>query len=337
MQDDMFSLLPVLKIIARNKKTIAYATLIPALLVAVISFFVPNYYTSFCRFIPVNASQVMPSVIFGGGGNYPFGGDTDVDRIQNIANSDALAFALIDSFHLYQYYDFDPKEPKDIAKILKEFKSNYTVTKDLYGGLKLSIEDKDNARAMAMTNAAMAKIIQKDRGIATGNLSTMQKMLQKSLVSCQREMDSLTEIINRLNRAYRYSSFTLKHEVLSQASPGMSYETQLGVIQKAEKLSKDSLAVITEKMYDAGVLDARRSDVNAKYIQNKNNLFNIQSVLEAELKTLQIIEPPRVAWTKSSPHRSFWCIGAALFSFFVTVLFLLVREKMPFFEPEINK
>lgn len=334
---DTFSLLPVFKIIARHKKTIGYATLIPALCVAVISFFVPDYYTSFCRFIPVNASQIMPSVVFGGGGNYPFGGNTDVDRIQNIANSDALAFALIDSFHLYQYYDFDPKAPKDIARTLKKFKQNYTVTKDLYGGLKLSIENKDNTLAMAMTNAAMAKIIQKDREIATGNLRTMLEILQKSLTSCQREMDSLTQIINNINRTYRYSSLSLKHQVLSQASPGMSYEAQLGVIQNVENLPKDSLSVITEKMYDAGVLDARRSDVNAKYIQIKNNLFNIQSILEADIKTLQIIEPPRVAWTKSGPNRIFWCIGATLFSLFSTVLFLLVRENIPFFEQEINK
>lgn len=321
------SLLSLLQTIYRWRKPILKLTLAATLLAAVISFFQPNYYKAFNKFVPVNIGQVMPGVVFGGGGSAPYGTTDDLDRLQNIAGSGELASYLVTRFHLYKHYQIDSAGTRAAYDVATKFSKNYTVTKDEYGGLEVAFESTDPQLSADVANEAVAQIARIDRDLATSNLKAIAATLERTMSGSSTILDSLSREINKINRRYKYPSIALRRELLVQASPGMTPDAQLGLLQKASKISQDSLAAITENLYVAGIYDSRRSDLNGRIIGDNGAYIHIKAALESDVTTIKVIEHAVKPQIKSRPMRSLIVVGAAIATLVLSVLGILLFEQ----------
>jgi tyrosine-protein kinase Etk/Wzc len=173
------SLLSLVRTIYKWRKPLLKVTAAAFVLAAAISLLLPNYYRAYTKAIPNSAAAVMPNVLFGGGGVAPYGGADDLDRLQNFANSTELIDFLIQNFHLYKHYDLDSTSQLSRYTIGMHIAKLYSVAKDEFGGVEISMEDCDPKMAAALANAAMAKIAELDREAATANLKAMVTTYEK--------------------------------------------------------------------------------------------------------------------------------------------------------------
>jgi hypothetical protein len=140
-------------------------------------------------------------------------------------------------------------------------------------------------------------------------------------------LDSFSRQINKINRTYKYPSIALRRELLAQATPGMSADAQIGLIQRADRMSADSLAAITENLYIAGILDSRRADMNGRYIGDKGLYLHAKSALESSVKTLQVIEKATPPPVKSRPKRAILVLSATFLAFLASVVGIIVFDQ----------
>ncbi len=323
------SLLSLIKTIYNWRKQLILVTIAAVIIAAVISLFLPNYYKAFSKFIPSNPSQTMPNMIFanGGGGNIPFGTSDDLDRLQNIAGSGELASYLISKFDLYKHYTIDSTSDRAAYYIGLRFSKNYSISKDEFGGIEIAVEDTDPKLAAEIANAAVEQIGKIDRSLAIANLQAMATAFEKTMARADSDRDSLSQAINKINRRYRYPSIALRRELLTQASPGMTAEAQLGMLQRANNLSADSLAAITENLYTAGAYDAIRGGITQQMSVDKNTYLHLKAALNANIQTIQVVERAVAPQIKSRPVRSIIVLGAGFVSLLLSVLGILLFEQ----------
>jgi tyrosine-protein kinase Etk/Wzc len=321
------SLLGLVRTIYKWRKPLLQVSAAAFVLSAGISLLLPNYYRAYTKALPNSPSAVMPNTLFGGGGITPYGDADDLDRLQNFANSAELLDFLIQKFHLYKHYNIDSTGTMARYTIGLEMDKLYSVAKDEFGGVEISVEDRDPKMAADLANAAMEKVAELDKNTATANLKAMLKAYEGSLATSSQAIDSFSRQINKINRTYKYSSIALRREVLAQASPGMSPDAQLGMIQRANNLPADSLAAITENLYDAGVLDARRADMNGRYIGDQGLYLRTKVALEADVKTMQVIERASPPPIKSRPKRGILVMAATFLTLLASVVGIIVFEQ----------
>ncbi len=321
------SLLSLVRTIYRWRKQLFMLSGAALVLATVVSLLLPNYYRAYTKAIPNSPSAVMPNTLFSGGGIVPYGNADDLDRLQNFANSGDLIDFLIQKFHLYKHYNLDSTGTLARHTIGLHIEKLYSVAKDEYGGVEISVEDRDPKMAAALANAAMEHVAEMDRATATSNLKAMAKTYERVLADNTHALDSLSRRINKINRAYRYPSIALRRELLVQATPGMSADAQIGLIQRANKLSADSLASITENLYDAGVLDSRRARANDMCLEAQKLYLQTQATLASGVQTMQIIEhatPPQI---KSRPKRATLILTSAFLALLAGIVGIIVFEQ----------
>jgi hypothetical protein len=107
----------------------------------------------------------------------------------------------------------------------------------------------------------------------------------------------------------------------------MSADAQLGLIQRADRMSSDSLAAISENLYTAGVLDARRSKMNDIYIDDQKFYARAKSALESGVKTLQVIEKASPPPVKSRPKRAVLVLSATFLAFLASVVGIIIFDQ----------
>jgi tyrosine-protein kinase Etk/Wzc len=320
------SLISLLQLIYRWRKQLLQITLAGAIVSAGVSLLLPNYYRAYTKAVAVGNNSATPNAVFGGGGA-PFGSADDVDRLQNLAQSGELIDFLNEKFQLYKHYQIDSTSNRAKYDLGLEFAKLYSVEKDQYGALEISIEDRDPQMAADIINAAMQYIGELDKKAATANSRALMETYEKMVKKTSFTIDSLSSAINKINRTYKYPSIVLRRELLTQATPGMSADAQLGVIQKAGHISNDSLAAITENLYIAGVLDSRRADMNSQYISNQGLYLRAKAALESNVQTVQVIEKASKPQVKSRPKRAILVLAGAFLAMFAGIVFIVLTEQ----------
>lgn len=327
MQEQSFSLLKLVPILNKWRKQISIIGLVSAVGTLIIALFLPNYYESSIKFIATNTGASSPAAVFGGGVNYPYGSQEDNERLITVAESRELIDFLIDSLRLGQHYDIIGSDNLARFKIIKQFKKQYKVIRNIHGGIEIRYEDKNPVFAANLLTLAIQRIANLDHAAANANLYQTALTLEKSLVEKKALVESLTDSINQINRQFKYASLELRRQALSQASPSMTSDMQWALIAKAANISADSLASIQEALTTAGFLDARRADIHSNYISQSEMLRRVKATLETNTQTLQVIEKANIPLKKSRPQRALLVIGVSILSVFFAILGILVYEK----------
>ncbi len=324
------SLVSLLQTIYRWRKPLLRLTVAVALGVAAISFFMPNYYRAFSKFIATNPTMNTPQAMFSEGDTHamsPYGSPEDLDRLMNVAQSGELVDSMALRFGLYHHYDIDSTDARAPLYLSQKFFKLYSVTKDEYGAIELTMEDKNPKLAAAMANGAVEIIANLDRRIATENLRKVMNGYEESLKEQSYNIKRLTDSINTIYRNYKYQSIAIRREVLTQALPGMSSDAQIGLIQRAARISNDSLAHITENLSIAGFLDGHRSSINGSYVQMNSLYSRTKASLAAGVQPLQVLERASVPLSKSRPVRSFMVMMSAVLALFFGMVAVILFEQ----------
>lgn len=347
-----YSLIHVLKILARWKKHIYIATGAVALLSVVISLLKPNYYKSTAVVYAASPTLANPDPI--GGGEklyYIYGTGEDLDRLFSLANSSEVKSYIINKFDLSKHYDIDTSSSKGKAKLFSKFDKLYETKKTKYDGLELSIEDTDPIMARDMVSAARVKI----EDIAQQIIKESQYMLMDALKEGIHNQEDILKVkgdsLTKLKDQYQiYDSYA---QAKAFAEMTTSNETNLAGMEaqvaamKTFKLPRDSINKMRArveglkskisktdsiiKSFNKGVLSVRLMEVEQnkgveEIALEKERLKKLQASYNKSFTAVHILEKEDIPLEKSRPKRSIIVLGFTFLAFVLSCLVVLLIE-----------
>lgn len=347
-----YSLIHVLKVLARWKKHILIVTGIVALLSVIGSLIKPDYFKSTAIVYAASPTLANPDPI--GGGEklyYIYGTGEDLDRLFSLANSNEVKSYIIKKFDLAKHYDIDTTTSKGKAKLFTKFNKLYETKKTKYDGLELSIEDTDPIRARDMVTAARNKI----EAIAQNIIKESQFMLLEALkegIKNQEEIltergDSLTKLKDKYQIYDSYSQAKAFAEMTTNNETDLAGKEAQIVSMKQLRMPKDSINKIKSKIeglkrkiiktdsiiksFNEGVLSVRLMEVEQnKGVEEisfeKERLKKLQASYNKSFTAIHILEKEDIPLEKSRPKRSLIVLGLTFLAFVLSCLGVLLIE-----------
>lgn len=347
-----YSLIHVLKILARWKKHIFIATCVVALLSVIGSLMKPDYYKSTAIVYAASPTLANPDPI--GGGEklyYIYGTGEDLDRLFSIANSSDVKTYLIKKFGLAGHYGVDTSSSKGKAKLLTKFNKLYETTKTKYDGLELSIEDTDPVKARDMVTAAREKIEEIAQVIIKESQFMLLDALKESIVNQEKFLkingDSLTILKDKYQIYDSYAQAKAFAEMSTSNETNLAgMKAQVKAMQKF-RLDRDTINKVLSKIeglkskiiktdsiiksFNEGVLTVRLMEVEQnkgvdEVALEKERVKKLTASYNKSFAALHILERESIPNEKSRPKRSFIVIGFTMLAFVLSCLAVLLIE-----------
>lgn len=154
------SLLDIVKVLFKWRKTILLTTIGITILTAIIVLLLPNYYNSSALLYPANLRIASRGALFGKADETLdiFGKSDDLNRIMMVAESDEIVAYLNEKYDLYTRYDIDSTHSKAFHYVKLNFLTHYNVRKNEKDALEISLEDKNPKEAYEMLWSTIGKI-----------------------------------------------------------------------------------------------------------------------------------------------------------------------------------
>lgn len=348
------NLLKVVKTLYNRRRYIIGLSVGVAILTALISLLLPDYYRATTVFLAGSPDQANPQLLFGKGSREAgyFGNDNDNDRILTLSKSNELINFLVDSFNLYEHYDINPKGSKAGFKVQEEFLSHYDIIKTNRDAIELSIEDTDKELSAQMANAARNKIDQMIQNLIKNTQKKALETYEESIDNQQKLVKFYSDSLVGLRSKYGiYNSVGQGNQLtseLSQTEDKLVFnEARLLKLRKMNGIKRDTINKITSLI--AG-LETKRDSLKSKlsrfnegmpkvntialmYFQSNESITQdmetyevLKSTYEANIPSLIVVEEAAVPIVKDRPRRSIIVIAAGLLGFLFSVIGVLLFE-----------
>lgn len=347
------SLLDVAVLLYKWKKQILGATFIAAVLTAIVSLTLPNYYEAHTLFYAASPDLADPMPL---GHNaerkYVYGSDSDLDRLFSIAKSNEVTSFLLQKFDLYTHYDINPEDPKARYKLALKLNKLFKTTKTKFDAIDLSVEDKDPLLAAEIANAARQKIDALAQTVTKASQRKKIDAYKAGIANKEKHRAYLTDSLMRTKAQYN---------IFSAHSQGESYSEKLLSVEgnflkadaevkylKASKAPRDSIMILSAKRNGyKSQLDKLKSDIisfntgfpavqslerNIRDFGNQLNLDKertrqLETAYNAEISAIHLIEAADKPVIKSRPKRSILVIGVTFLTFALMCLWVIIKDQ----------
>lgn len=349
------SLLDVLAVLYKWRKSIIIATLIAMIGAAAISLTLPNYYQAHTYFYAASPDLAQPNPVGNSSASKQkiFGNNADLDRLFSIARSNEVLEFLIEKFDLLAHYEIDPQNPKARHKLQLKLDKLYKTQKTKYDAIDLAIEDKDPIFAAQMANAARDKTAEMAEQLVKKSQKKLIDNYDKSLIDKQLEYQRLSDSLSRLRKQYDIFSTDTQGEALGSSlvevrGDHLKNEAMYDFLKTAnvpaDSVSKAKSKVLASSKqlreleknvenFSVGypmVKSLERTIKDFSVIMNydREKLVQLQSVYGTNISSVHVIEAAVPPVIKSRPKRSILVLGIGFLSFVLMSLFLLIKQQM---------
>ncbi len=347
-----YSLIQVLKTLAKWKKQIFIVTALVGLISVIGSLMMPDYYISSAIVYSASPTLANPEPI--GGGEklfYTYGTQEDLDRLFSIANSGTLKSYIIDKFNLAEHYDIDTSSIKGKAKLALHFNEQYTTTKTKFDALMISVEDTDPTLARDIVLAIRLKIDEIAQALVKDSQLLTIGSLEEGIKNQMHELTTLGDSLANLKEKYKItdsyeqaSGFALmlaeNESTLAQKEAKLKTMIRLRVDRDSINQVKSVVAGLKSKIevtdslikiFNKGVLPVRQLETS----QNKGisevsieieRLKKLKASYNKSFTTLHIVEKETIPFEKSRPKRMFIVLGLTMLAFILSCISVLLIE-----------
>lgn len=354
-----FSLLHIIGILIRWRKALIILVVAAALLTAVLSLFIPNYYTATATFIPANEDKQLFDTE-NGENNSLYGDEDEVDRALIFAQSPVLVDFMIRKFKLAERYEIDASNPKGEDKVNKRFRKLYHVKKNEYSGVEISIEDTEPLFAAQMLDTLLLKLDALYKDATSGNkkliIATYENTLNEKKAELRQIMDTLMTlrqqygIYDVAQQSLLLSSLIVQTESsLAEAQAKLQIYNQKGGVRDSVINLEARISGYSKKLQ---LLQAENTDLQTAINLNKfnkgrdlilfyeaqieslseelaeiaNKFAQFRSTANSPASALIVVEAVQIPKIKSYPTRSLLVIGAGFLAFVLGAAGLILLE-----------
>ena len=355
MQDQNESLLDILSLLWKKKKSILTTTVIVGVLSAGVSLLLPNWYEASTQFYAASPDLALPAPI----GNLRastgvYGNNQDIDRLISISKSNTLNNFLIDSFQLYEHYEIKPGDAKAKHKLLLKLDKLYNVTKTKYDAIRLSVEDKDPEYASKMANAARIKIEEEAQHLIKDSQLGLIESHRSNIDIKQKKYDAIADSLLKTRIDYNIFNTQSQGEAFGTSMVEIegniqNFAARINLLKGKTDVTPDSIYIMEAKLsgfrkeyetlkknindYNHGyplILRYERElrDFGNQLNLDKERLKQLEAVYNGNINAIHVVEIAETPVYKSRPRRSILVIGIAGFSFVLMCLWVILKEQL---------
>lgn len=349
MEQD-YSLLKLLKGLAKWKKTILYTTGAAFVLSIVLALLLPVYYQAHTIFYPANESLASPAPLGSKEDKvYIYGSNNDRDRLLSVLKSSEVKNHLIEQFNLFEHYDIDPDNAKAKHLINLKLGKLYKVLKTEYGAIELMVEDTDPQQAADMANSARNR---GDQIVQNMVKRAQKKQLDnyKDKIKDREELIRITddtlqamrenfEIFDTKTQAGIYAKLlTVTSAHINELNGKLNSNTPAprdsirkwksylgGAVAKKETLLED-LRNFNKGFADVKQVELELNRYTDQVTFDKEKYNQLFAAYSAPFPTMHVIEEATPPVIKSRPKRSLVVLGSTLLALVLLVLGLIILE-----------
>ncbi|OWY23508.1 hypothetical protein C7N43_15400 [Sphingobacteriales bacterium UPWRP_1] len=191
----------LVRILYKWAKPIAIVSITAALLSAVVSLLLPEYYKSSATVIPINPHLMDRSNLFNLGATetpvYLFGGKSEVSRLVLLSQSKALEEYIINKFNLFKHYDIDTTSSMKDYLASEELRDHFTTTKTPDGIVQIEVVDKDRNLAAAMANEIVVRLDTLNKTLINEKKSGLGQFYKQDLDEKEQRLEMLRDSLIR--------------------------------------------------------------------------------------------------------------------------------------------
>ena len=357
-------MISVVRVLHTWRKPLLAITLGVAVLTAVITLFLPNYYRSTTVFYAASQDLFKPQKVFGYSQSemYYYGGSEDIQRCITAAMSHPVMDQLIREFDLYTHYGIEPGSPKANYKVREKLLERYQIMRTKYDALELTVEDRDPEVAAQMANGARTTL----NNVLTGIIKNSQRDLVSSyttaIVDKEKALTAVEDSLRKFQSLYGIYDTEAQAEFLSTLIT--SVETRLvrerGALESYKQMKSANVAdtirhltaslaglemqrdLLTGKdtsvvnaysldRFSAGkgrveqYTDAYRKAVNSVNM-DKEMLKQMAAAIALDVTALHLVEEAPVPAKKAHPKRTIIVVATSAVAFLLSVLYILLLE-----------
>lgn len=363
MQD--YSLISLIKTLHAWRKPLVYITVGVAVISAIISLIIPEYYRASTVFYAASQDLFKPQKVFGytQSDMYYYGGSEDIERLLTAATSHQVTEHLINEYNLYEHYDIKGGTPKAAFRVQERLMDLYKITRTKYDALEITVEDKDPEFAAKIANGARDKINAVITGVIKGSQQALITSYHDAMNSKSLALNAIEDSLHRVQSAFGIYNPEAQSEYLSTLMT--SVETRLardrGMVRSYKenpgtKGAVDSIGHLRARI--AGLEEQRNLLSGADTAQN--NHYNIERFTEGkgrvelyddaykkaintlnldreilkqmeaavalDVTAIHLIETATPPVIRSRPHRSLLVLSATFAALLFSILGILLIE-----------
>lgn len=356
------NLIGVFQTIYRWRKTIRNICLITLVGSIGFSLMLDNYFKATTIFYPASPELASPELIFGYTSQVTqyFGSDRDLDRLDEIANSNEVVDYMVRKFGLYQHYQIDSNSLKGQFKVRERFLNLYSAQKNKNDAIELSVEDTDPQLAATMANAARDKVNEIAQHLIKNSQSKILATFEDNIRRKATDLELLGDSLRDLQEKYSIYSVTDQGEQLSTQLAKAESEivrgkARLEVLENNPLIPRDTVEYIKAnlrayqrerqslmtpepggdnvslKRFNQGlpkvsVLSDLHFQARKQLSYDKERYNQIKAAYNTDIPALQVVEAAETPLLKSRPKRSVIVIASLLAAFLFSVLAVLIAE-----------
>ncbi len=357
IQEDEISLLDLAITLAKHKKLILGAPLIVAVLVTLISFFIPNSYTASTQIMPPqqqsSASALLGQLgalsgLAGASAGIKNSNDTYITMLKSRTVSDNM----ISRFKLQAVYK--TKLPSDTRKALA---SASVITSGKDGLITVQVDDKDPKRAAVIANGYVEELQKLTNVLAVTEASQRRLFFEKQLIQAKQALGDAEISLKQVQEKTGLLQLDAQAQALIKSGAELKgqiamKEVELGAMRtfatgnnpdyirtqqvvggmRAQLAKIETGSVSTSKAPEAG-LEYLRKVRDLKYAETVYELlakqFEIAKIDEAkEGSMIQVLDKAVVPDRKSKPKRSLMVLLSAITTGFLSILWAFITEAL---------
>lgn len=356
------SLLGVLQVLYRWRKTILKVCLWVLVGSIIFSLTLKNFYQATTTFYPASPNLANPELIFGYTAQVTeyFGSDRDLDRITEIANGNEVVDYMVGRFHLYDHYSIDSTSKKGPFKVRERFRRLFSAEKNKNDAVELSIEDTDPKMAADMANAARDKVNAIAQRLTKSSQGRLLATFEDNIKRKSSDLDLLGDSLRHMQAYYNVYNPGAQGERLSlqlaiAQSEIIRNRARLEILENNRYIPRDTVEYIKANLraYEreredlmsttgdsSSVTLARFNEASPRinilsdlHFQARKQLsfdlerYNqIKSAYNTDIPAIHLVEAAEVPLEKSRPRRSILILAAMAAAFLFTCLGVLVAE-----------
>ena len=318
--DSTDSLLSLIKVFKKWFKAIFIVCSIAVIGTVILSLTMDNYYKTTTIFYAASSDLAKPAPI--GGFEIPidyYGIDEDIDRLLSIANSGEVANTIISEFNLAEHYNIKTKTSKGKFKVYERFRKLYTVQKNKFDAIEVSMEDIDPEIAMKIANQIRTLINDIAQRTVKQSQDLLVKNYQNNIQTKTIDLDSLTTKIEVEKE---------KYGIFDSENQGQAFAESLGSANASQrKYIQGQIKEFTKGVTRVKVLEQEQKEFGLQLSLDKERYKQLLSARQSDFNAIHLIESAEVPLVKSRPRRSILVIASGLISLFFCLLAALIVER----------
>lgn len=347
------NLLDLVNALYRKRKPIFLACVAAAILSAIASLMMTNYYKATTTFYAASPDLATPSPLGKvEARKYIYGSETDLDRLLSIGSSSSLMDHLIQKFDLYTHYEIDSTADKSAYKVRLALSKMYSIQKNKFDAIELSIEDEDPLLSAAMTDEAREHINLIGQQIIKGSQAKVLEGYISNIEAKEKSLVVLNDSLSRLKNQYKIfnannQSKTYGEELTKTNANYIREQSKLEVYKK-DRIYKDSLSKVIAKIEGykqtleylekssqqftsgAGKIDKferMAGEQSAQLALDLERYNQLKSAYEAPFSALHVVQYAETPKIKSRPVRSLIVIGTTGLAFILSLIWFVFMHQ----------